>query len=259
MIVKIEKAEALEYLDDFIARVDGVMVARGDLGVEMDVWRVPLIQKDITARCRAAGKPVIIATQMLQSMVASPMPTRAEVSDVANAILDGADAVMLSGETAAGAYPDMAVTMMDRVADATETYQRSIRNAEPSLYEHLEDVTSAIAYAAVQAATHLDSKLVAVWSATGETARAVAKHRLTVPVVGLTYDEKVYRRMNLLYGVVPLRIEPLGNPNEMAAVLDQRLVQRGLAKPGDLIIVVTSTHPRTPGGTNTTLVHRVAE
>jgi pyruvate kinase len=258
VIVKIEKAEALEHLDDFIARADGVMVARGDLGVEIDVWRVPLIQKDITARCRAAGKPVIVATQMLQSMIASPMPTRAEVSDVANAILDAADAIMLSGETATGKYPDVAVTMMDRVANTTETYQRErraarlvVRPAGPS------GPTSAIASAAVQAALQLDARLVAVWSATGETVRLVAQHRLPMPVVGLTYDERVYRRINLLYGVVPLRVKPLSNPAEMAAVLDARLIERGLASPGDLIVVVTSTRPRTPGETDTTLVHRI--
>ena len=260
VIVKIEKVEALDHLDDFIARADGVMVARGDLGVEMDVWRVPLIQKDITARCRAAAKPVIVATQMLQSMVSNPMPTRAEVSDVANAILDGADAVMLSGETAAGSYPDIAVTMMDRVAATTEAYQRQYRNAEPTKRQTtIQGTTSAIAWAAVQAASHLDARLVAVWSATGETVRLVAQHRLPMPVVGLTYDEHVYRRMNLLYGVIPLRVEPLGNPAEMATALDARLLERGLAKPGDLVVVVTSTRPQAPGKTDTTLVHRVAE
>ncbi len=260
VIVKIEKPEALEHLDQLIARADGIMVARGDLGVEMDVWRVPLIQKDITARCRAAGKPVIIATQMLQSMVSSPMPTRAEVSDVANAILDGADAVMLSGETAAGAYPDIAATMMSCVASTTEAYQREQRAAEPaSRCGGLSGPTSAIALAAVQAGLQLDARLVAVWSATGETVRVVAQHRLPMPVIGLTYDERVYRRISLLYGVIPLRVPPLGHPAEMAEVLDARLLERGLASPGDLIVVVTSTCPKTPGGTDTTLVHRVGE
>jgi len=257
VIVKIEKAEALEHLDDLISLADGVMVARGDLGVEMDVWRVPLIQKEITARCRAVGKPVIIATQMLQSMVASPMPTRAEVSDVANAILDLADAVMLSAETAVGAYPSVAVTMIDRVAQTTEAYQREHRAvglAPETPAPH--NATSAIAQAAVQAGLHLDARLVAAWTATGETVRLLARHRLPMPVVGLTYDERVYRRMNMLYGVIPLRVEPLSNPAEMAEVLDARLLEHGLASPGDLIVVVTSTRPRTPGGTDTVLIHR---
>ncbi len=258
VIVKVEKAEALRHLDDLISLADGVMIARGDLGVEMDVWRVPLIQKEITARCRAAGKPVIIATQMLQSMVSSPMPTRAEVSDVANAILDLADAVMLSAETAVGAYPSVAVTMMDRIAQTTEAYQRERRAVGPAPETSApHNETSAIAQAAVQAGLHLDARLVAVWTATGETARWLARHRLPMPVVGLTYDERVYRRMNLLYGVIPLRVEPLGNPAEMVSVLDTRLRERGLVSPGDVIVVVTSTRPRTPGGTDTVLVHRV--
>lgn len=257
VIVKIEKPEALEHLDDFISRADGVMAARGDLGVEMDVWRVPLIQKDITVRCRAAGKPVIIATQMLQSMVTSPMPTRAEVSDVANAIIDRADAVMLSAETAAGAYPDLAVTMMDHVAQATEAYLREQTVRQPETHVQKLGMTAAIAASAVQAATRLDAKLVAVWTATGETVRLIARHRLPMPVVGLTYDERVYRRLNLLYGVIPLRVEPMSNPAEMAAALDERLCERDLASPGDLIVVVTSTKPNAPGATDTTLVHRI--
>lgn len=258
VIVKIEKPEALDHLDDFIRRADAIMAARGDLGVEMDVWRVPLIQKDITARCRAVGKPVIIATQMLQSMVASPMPTRAEVSDIANAIIDQADAVMLSAETAAGEYPALAVTMMDHVAQATEAYLREQCVYHREARSQKLGTTAAIAASAVQAANRLDSKLVAVWTATGETVRLIARHRLPMPVVGLTYDERVYRRLNLLYGVVPLRVEPMSNPAEMAAALNQRLISRGLAAPGDLVVVVTSTQPNTPGGTDTTLIHRVS-
>jgi pyruvate kinase len=258
VIVKIEKPEALDDLENLIELADAVMVARGDLGVEMDVWRVPLIQKAITARCRAAGKPVIIATQMLQSMVTNAMPTRAEVSDVANAILDGADAVMLSAETAVGDYPSLAVNMMDRVAQAVEGYLREHRaeTAPPPPAGECH-TTDAIARAAVQAGLHLDARLVAVWTATGETVRQIARHRLPMPVVGLTYDERVSRRMNLLFGVIPLRVKPMDHPGEMAAELDARLVERGLAAPGDLIVVVTSTQPHTPGGTNTTLVHRV--
>lgn len=260
IIAKIEKPEALAHLDEIIAAADAVMVARGDLGVEMDVWRVPLIQKDILRRCRAAGKPVIIATQMLQSMIASPMPTRAEVSDVANAILDQADAIMLSGETAAGKYPDLAVTLMDRVAAATEAFQRDC--CEGGFQPYLgssQTTTAAVAQAAVQAASKIRAKLVAVWSATGETVRLMAQHRLPIPVVGLTYDERVYRRVNLLYGVVPLRVAPLSHPQEMAAVLDKRLLELGLAERDDTIVVVGSTKPHTPGATNTTFVHRVGD
>ena len=293
VIVKIEKVEALEHLDDLIAASDAVLVARGDLGVELDIWQVPMIQKAITARCREVGVPVIIATQMLQSMVHSPMPTRAEVSDVANAIIDAADAVMLSAETAVGDYPVATVDMMTKTSQVAEAYlvqgphaatryiaQRShtaapdevhgvrglsipdaaaARSAVSPNISATHPRASAIAHAAVQAARDVNARLVAVWSATGRTARLVAKHRLPVPVVGLSYNERVCRQMNLLYGVIPILVKPIANPAEMADVLDVTLIRRGLAKPGDLIVVVTSTQPETPGATDTTLVHRVGE
>ena len=258
VIVKIEKTEALEHLDELIANTDAVLVARGDLGVETDLWRVPLIQKDIVARCEEAGVPVIVATQMLQSMVSSPMPTRAEVSDVANAILDRVDAVMLSAETAIGQYPVQAVDVMNRIAAATEEYlaRRPPTEAALSVPARYRP-TGAVAHAAVQAALDLGARLVAVWTATGATVRMVAKHRLPMPVVGLTYSDRVYRQINLLFGVVPLRVDPMDNQVQMAATLDAVLVERKLALPGDLIVVVTSRQPHTPGATDTTLVHRV--
>ena len=260
IIAKIEKVAALEHIGELIALADGVMVARGDLGVEMDVWRVPIVQKELIARCRDSGVPVIVATQMLQSMVESPMPTRAEVSDVANAIFDAADAVMLSAETAVGRYPIEAVEMIGRVARTTEAYLSTRPRAEPAqTVSATNRGTSAIAQAAVRAALHLDAALVAAWTATGRTVQTLARHRLPMPIVGLTYDERVYRRMALLHGVVPVRVEPLSNPAEMAAVLDDRLTALGLASPGDLIVVVTSTKPTTPGATDTTLVHRVGD
>lgn len=258
VIVKIEKREALDHLDALIADSDGVMVARGDLGVEMDVWRVPLVQKDITLRARAAGIPVIIATQMLQSMVTNATPTRAEVSDIANAILDGADAIMLSAETASGEYPTLAVDMMDKVARVTEDYLRiHPLQRQPAVVSAASPTTSAIAHAAVQAAQDVNARLVAVWTATGATARMVAQHRLSIPVIGLTPDIRVFRRMALWYGVTPIRIEPTGNPAEMTLLLERRILQLGFARPGDLIVVVTSTRPTVPGATDTTLVHRI--
>jgi pyruvate kinase len=258
VMVKIEKTEALWHLDELIAHADAVLVARGDLGVETDLWRVPLIQKDIVAECQQIGVPVIVATQMLQSMITSPLPTRAEVSDVANAILDRADAVMLSGETAVGRYPLAAVEMMSKVAAATEAYlmKRPPMDGLPARGAPYGP-TAAVAHAAVAAARDLGARLVAVWSATGATVRMVAKHRLAVPVVGLSYDARVCRQMNLLYGVIPVRVEPLDNPAAMAAALDQVVVQRKLAAAGDLIVVVTSTRPTTPGATDTALVRRI--
>ena len=257
-IVKIEKVEALEFLDEFVGMADGVMVARGDLGVEMDVWRVPLVQKAITARCREAGKPVIIATQMLQSMVSNPTPTRAEVSDVANAILDGADAVMLSGETAAGDFPVESVEMMGQVALTTEAFRHSEHyEAPPRVVSIQNPITSAITNGAAEVALTIGAKLVAVWSTTGESVRLIARGRLPMPVIGLTHDERVYFRMNLHYGVTPIRVSPVSNPAEMAETLDRELIARGMAHSNDLIVVVTSTTPTVPGRTDTVLVHRV--
>lgn len=260
VIIKIEKPEALQHLDELVANSDGVLVARGDLGVEMDAWQVPLIQKDLTARCREAGVPVIIATQMLQSMVSNPTPTRAEVSDVANAIFDAADAIMLSAETAIGQHAVLAVDMMNRVADVTEKYlvehpPAAHRTPHPAGLK----VTNAIAAAAAQAAVQLNARLVAVWTAAGNAARLIAKQRLPVPVVGLTWQPKVARRINLMYGIVPLHLEPIPEPERMFAALDERLIKLGLAEKGDLIIVITATRPHQPGGTNALLVHNVGD
>ncbi|MGD8453030.1 MAG: pyruvate kinase [Phycisphaerae bacterium] len=258
VIIKIEKTEALEHLDELIANTDVVLVARGDLGVETDLWRVPLLQKDIIARCQGAGVPVIVATQMLQSMVNSPMPTRAEVSDVANAIFDRTDAVMLSAETAVGHYPGQAVDLMNRIAAATEEYlTHRPPPVGPAPVTGRYRPTGAVAHAAVQAARDLGARVVAVWTATGATVRMVATHRLPMPVVGLAYDERVCRQMNLLYGVLPIRVEPMSDPAEMAQTLDRILLDRKLALVDDLVVVVTSRRPRTPGATDTTLVHRV--
>jgi pyruvate kinase len=258
VIIKIEKPQALEHLSELIARTDAVLVARGDLGVETDICRVPLVQKDIVSRCQLAGVPVIVATQMLQSMVDSPMPTRAEVSDVANAIFDRADAVMLSGETAVGRYPIETVDLMNQIAAATGEFLATNTLCGAALsVSAIGQPTAAVAHAAVEAARDLNARLVAVWTATGATVQRVTRHRLPIPVVGLTYDERVFRRMNLLFGVIPIRVKPMDNPSEMAAALDEVLVERGLANEGDLIVVVTSTRPTTPGATDTALVHRV--
>jgi pyruvate kinase len=260
VIVKIEKREALWHIDELIAHTDAVLIARGDLGVETDLHRVPLIQKDLVADCRQAGVPVIVATQMLQSMIEAPAATRAEVSDVANAIIDQADAVMLSGETAVGQYPVESVRMMNRIASATEEYlaKRPPRDVHYAIARHLRP-TAAVAHAAVQAARDLGVRLVAAWSATGATAQLVAQHRLPMPVVGLTHDWAVHRQMNLLYGVIPVQVPPQDHPAAMMRELDRRLLSRRLAAPGDRIVIVTSTKPTVSGATNTVLMHRVGD
>ena len=257
IIVKIEKAEALQHLDEFIARAGGIMIARGDMGVELDVWQVPLIQKRISMRCRAANKPVIVATQMLQSMVSSPMPTRAEVSDVANAIFDEVDAVMLSAESASGEYPVEAVQMMDRIARTTEGYLQDLRPGYSAALSTADRTASTVALGAVRMAEHINARCVAVWSTTGTTARLVSQYRLRVPVVGLTRDEATYRRMNLLHGVIPVRVEPAAHPRQTVEYLDSLVLERGLAQTDDAIVVVTSTRPTIVGATDTTMVHRV--
>lgn len=259
VITKIEKPEALEHLDELISHSDAVLIARGDLGVETELWRVPLVQKDVVIRCRRLGVPVIVATQMLQSMIDKSVPTRAEVSDVANAIFEQVDAVMLSGETAVGRYPLQAVSAMKRIAATAGTYLSLSRPLEPppalaASHHPTTEATHAVAHAAVQAAMDLGAGLVAVWSATGTTVRLVARHRLPMPVLGLTYDPRVYRRMSLWFGVVPVCVEPMDNPAKMAAALDAIVLERRLASPGDLIVVVTSTRPTTPGATDTVVV-----
>lgn len=264
-IVKIEKVEALENLDELVELADGVMVARGDMGVEVDAWNVPLIQKSITARCRAVGKPVIIATQMLASMVSSPTPTRAEVSDVANAILDGVDAIMLSAETASGEFPLGAVEVMRQAALATEAYDESYRSTtaddaaaagqrvDPPQSGRLD----AIAHAAADAAVRMKARLVAAWTTTGETVRHLARQRMALPIVGLAHDESVFRRLSLLYGVYPLRVEEMDSPAQMMHVLDSTLRDRRLVCAGDTIVVVTSTRPQSRGETDTLVIRRI--
>lgn len=259
VIVKIEKREALEHVDYFVRHADGIMVARGDLGVEMDVWRVPLIQKQITHACRAAGKPVIIATQMLQSMIESPGPTRAEVSDVANAILDEVDAVMLSAETAVGRHPARAVEIMRLTGQAAEAHRAGLPRREIDGEAARDARTAAVASAAVRAALHLRARLVAAWTSSGETVRLVARHRLPMPVVGLTYHEHVWRQLALLHGVIPIKAPPISHPGEMARVLDEELLAHGLVTRGDIVVVVASTRPTRSGNTDTTLVHRVGD
>ncbi len=260
IIVKIEKSEAIKHLDEFIAISDGIMVARGDLGVEMDIWQVPLMQKDMARKARDANKPCIVATQMLQSMVANPMPTRAEVSDVANAIFDEVDAVMLSAESASGEYPVESVEMMDRIVRTTEAYlDRSPRPEYSSIWAAENAIASTVALGAVRMAERIQASAVAVWSTSGATARMVSQHRMHIPVVGLTRSEAVCRRLNLVYGIIPVQVEPVAHPGRMAEMVDAIVISKHLAKADDRIVVVSSTKPTVVGTTDMTLVHRVRE
>jgi pyruvate kinase len=260
VIAKIEKAEALREIDAIIDASDGLMVARGDLGVEMDVAQVPIIQKDLIRRCQGAGKPVIVATQMLQSMIEQASPTRAEVSDVANAIFDGTDAVMLSGETSVGKFPVGAVYTMSHIAEVTEHYIAATPGAkEPMLKLKTLQLSAAVAKGVWQIVQDLKVKLVIIWSQTGATARIFSKIRFPVPIVALSSDPRALRRMTLHYGVIPQEMSP---PTEMSALVEQvdRLTQEHkYAAAGDRVIIVAGSALGSPGMMNGVVIHTVGD
>ena len=257
LIAKLEKHEALVNLEEILGSVDGLMVARGDLGVEIPIERVPLEQKRVITEANRVGKPVITATQMLESMVANPRPTRAEVTDVANAIFDGTDAVMLSGETAAGAYPIQAARMMDRVAREVEPvlpYWEILQAKE----RHLEDMTfDAISYSAVHTAHQLKAALIVAFSASGATARRVAKYRPQVPILGITPDPATWNRLALSWGITPYLVPDKDSIEEMTQEAQAAALGTGLARSGDRIIIVAGVPIGISGRTNLLRVERL--
>ena len=243
-IAKIEKREALLRLEEIIAEADGAMVARGDLGVEIDVARMPLEQKRIIRVCQELQKPVIIATQMLDSMHESQRPTRAEATDVANAILDGADACMLSGETAVGKYPREAVEMMNRIALATEESMigRPPREMTRPGADNLQTITRAVVRGAGAIAHSLEAKLVVVASHSGRTALALSQQRSFVPTIGVSTSETTLRKMCLYWGVTPLRGAPATAVEQLIRHTDAWACGAGLVKPGDRVVIVGGSH-----------------
>ncbi len=259
VIAKIEKPQALERLDEIVEAADGIMVARGDLGVEMDVAEVPLVQKRLCAKCDEWGKPCIVATQMLESMIASPTPTRAEVSDIANAILDGADAVMLSAETASGKYPVIAVETMRRAVAAAER-RLAETNSGPSPSSRLMKSryrTAALAHGAWHVAHDLGAKLVVCWSQEGGTARYLSQTGLTIPIVAYSSDAEQVRRMALLRGVTA-RHMAIGEVLGLAAWnrrAEEELVGMGWLQPGDPVVLVAGGPLGSKGATNTVAIH----
>jgi pyruvate kinase len=244
VIAKIEKREALDRLEEIVGEADGVMVARGDLGVEIDVARMPLEQKRIIRVCQELHKPAIIATQMLESMHESPRPTRAETTDVANAILDGADACMLSGETAIGKFPREAVEMMNRIARATEESMagRAPREQLRAMGDNLKDVTRAVVRGAGTMAYVLGAKLVVVASHSGRTALALSQQRSFVPTIGVSERETTLRKMCLYWGVTPLAGAPATRPQQLIRHIDAWACTEGLARPGDRVVFVGGSH-----------------
>jgi pyruvate kinase len=248
VIAKLEKPEAIDNLDAILRVADGVMVARGDLGVEMNPERVPVVQKMIIARAREARRPVITATQMLESMTQNPRPTRAEASDVANAIFDGSDAVMLSAETASGKYPVEAVSMMGRIIDDAEANITDF--PRPSVVQERLKVAETVAELVCHASRELHMKLIAVFTHSGFTARLVSRYRPLVPIVAFTPEAETRRRMALIWGVVARGIADVKKVDGLAEIAERRLLEEKLVKKGDVIGVVAGTPMGIRGTTN---------
>jgi pyruvate kinase len=256
VIAKLERREAVDRLDEVLAVADGIMVARGDMAVELSPERVPIVQKRAIARAMALGKPVITATQMLESMVDSPRPTRAEASDVANAILDGTDAVMLSEETAAGRYPVEAVRTMHRIARATE--HANIAAAPLPSLEEVGEVPRAVAHGACRLADTLEAMRLVVFTQTGSSARYVSKCRPRTPILAVTTSPSVARRMQLLHGVRSLVVRQTEDTDAMFEVAEESAIASGHARRGDTLVFVFGQPVNRPGGTNTITVHTAA-
>src|SRR5271169_5223264 len=247
VIAKLEKPEAIENLDAILRVADGVMVARGDLGVEMNPERVPVVQKMIIARAREARRPVITATQMLESMTQNPRPTRAEASDVANAIFDGSDAVMLSAETASGKYPVEAVSMMARIIEDAEASITEF--PRPSMQEKLK-VAETVAELVCHASRELHMKLIAVFTHSGFTARLVSRYRPLVPIVAFSPEAETRRRMALIWGALPRMIKDVQKVDGLAKVAEKRLLEERLVRKDDVIGIVAGTPMGIRGTTN---------
>jgi pyruvate kinase len=258
LIAKLEKPQAIDHLEEILEAADGVMVARGDLGVEMAPEKVPVIQKHVIRRATAWRKPVITATQMLESMIENPRPTRAEASDVANAIFDGTDAVMLSAETASGQYPRESVSIMARIVVEAECNMSDFvqfrRRREHSGLSVAETICESIAHSAED----LPMGAIAVFTETGNTARMISKYRPKVPIFAFTHALPVVHRMNLYWGVHPVSCRQARSAEQMVTMAEQTLVRRGLLKPGDVLGVVAGTR-QASGSTNLMRLHVVTD
>jgi pyruvate kinase len=257
LIAKIEKWEAWENLDEILEASDGLMVARGDLGVEIPIERVPLVQKEIIRKSNHAGKPVITATQMLQSMIDSPQPTRAEVTDIANSIFDGTDAIMLSGETAVGRYPVAAVQVMMKIAlntEATLPYRKMLQDKGMDLEPQTDD---AIAYDACHTAHQLAAAAIVAFTSSGSTARRVSKYRPGIPILAATPSPKQKRRLLLSWGVYPYEVPDPPSVLDLFAQGVRVCKESGVAKKGDLIVITAGLPLAVPGTTNMLKVETV--
>jgi pyruvate kinase len=260
VVAKIEKPEAVRKIDQILEEADGIMVARGDLGIEMPMAQVPTAQKMIIHKCRAAAKPVITATQMLESMVENPRPTRAEASDVANAVLDGSDAVMLSGETAVGKHPVRVVEMMGKIVQQAEqhwTRYRQPLDLRPQHTEGADDVTESISFSACRLAEQIGAAAIACLTSTGTTARNIARHRPSMPLYAFTDDERVVGQLGVLWGTKAFAI-PFQRDTDAGVTLVHRILsEHGLAEPGDAVVITAGMPLPAKGRTNMMHVSKV--
>jgi pyruvate kinase len=253
VIAKIEKPEAVGALELIVAAFDAIMVARGDLGVEMPLDEVPLVQKRAVQLGRELAKPVIVATQMLESMIDNPRPTRAEASDVANAVLDGADAVMLSGETSVGQYPALTVATMARIVETTEGGSLAV----PRLQHDPRTRGGALTVAASNIATAINAKALVAFSQTGDTVRRLARLHCPMPLVACTPETAVRDQLTLSWGVQTYLVPFVDHTDDMFQQVDRTLIEAGAAALGDYVVIVAGSPPGTPGSTNTLRVHQL--
>lgn len=259
VLAKLEKPEAVAQLADVVAAFDGLMIARGDLGVELPLEQVPVVQKQAIQLCRDNAKPVIVATQMLESMVNNSRPTRAEASDVANAVLDGADAVMLSGETSVGRYPVLTVATMARIIESTETGVAGLpqERRPPRLTHSPRTQGGAIAAAASMVARSIDARALVAFTQTGDTVRRLARLHCELPLIAFTPDESVRNQLCLSWGVEPFLVPLVQHTDEMFRQVDREMLALGRAETGDVVVIVAGSPPGTPGSTNTLRVHQL--
>jgi pyruvate kinase len=257
VIAKLEKPQAIDHLEEILEVADGVMVARGDLGVEVAPEKVPVIQKQVIRRAAAWRKPVITATQMLESMIENPRPTRAEASDVANAIFDGSDAVMLSAETATGRYPREAVAMMARIVVEAECNMGDFTQPRRRRDHRGLSVAETICESIAHSAEDLPMGAIVVFTETGNTARMISKHRPQVPIYAFTHSLPVVQRVNLYWGVHPVRCRQAKSAEQMVTMAEQELLRRGRLRPGEVLGVVAGTR-QASGSTNFMRLHQVS-
>lgn len=256
VIAKIEKPQAVDNLEEIVDAFDAIMVARGDLGVELPLEAVPIVQKRAVELARRWAKPVIVATQVLESMISSPRPTRAEASDCANAVLDGTDAVMLSGETSVGEYPTITVSTMARIIESTEDHGLE---RIPELGTKPRTQGGAITLAAKEVAEFVDAKYLCVFTESGDSARRMARLRSDIPMIVLTPHEHIRRRMALTWGVKSFLVDPVTHTDAMFGQVDELLLGQGLAEPGDKVVVIAGSPPGIAGSTNDLRVHLVGD